>query len=139
MADEVLTSTELTKLLNEFLEELDSNVLPKTALLSLQKTFHTHNITIQDWNMLLEYVHYNLSNIAKMSKILEELGKHSLLDITKLENLENDVSQLQTDYHTVLEQLQVLNIKVTDLGEGVKVDIPKWDSYDFNTEEVQNE
>ena len=113
MADEVLTSTELEKLLNNLINNLDTDTFTKAALLSLRKTFHTHNITIQDWNTLIEYVNNNISNMDSICQIVKALGEHSILDIGKVEKVEQDLNNISD--RLVLLSNNITNIQTSML------------------------
>jgi len=81
MADDtLLTTSEFEQLLEEFLTKYKNNYFSKTALNSLQKTFHTHNITIQDWNTMVEYLNANVEGIENVSRILEHIAKYAIRD-----------------------------------------------------------
>lgn len=108
MADKALTSTELEKLLNNLINNLDTDTFTKAALLSLRKTFHTHNITIQDWNTLIEYINNNIDNINSICQVVKALGEHSILDVGRLEKVEQDLNNLS-------DQLALLASSVTNL------------------------
>lgn len=50
---------DLEQALQEFYESYNENYTSPEAVASLQKTFQSHNITIEDWNTLLDYLTSN--------------------------------------------------------------------------------
>lgn len=77
--EEVISIQELESLINEFIERLDSLNMSKSALLSLQKTFHSKNITIQDWNTLIDYVQQNFTNLETLTKLMSSIADYTVV------------------------------------------------------------
>lgn len=119
MSQEVLTSTEFEQALNNFLNSLDTNIYSKTALLSLQKTFQSRNITIQDWNTLISFINNNLENIGSLCTLLTALCRHNITDIKRIEDLEEDVSSLETNLQTVTNNLTLLSTTVLNISNNM--------------------
>lgn len=119
MPQEVLTSTEFEQALNNFLNSLDTNIYSKTALLSLQKTFHTRNITIQDWNTLVAFINNNLENIGGLCTLLTALCRSKISDLERIETLETDVASLESSLQLVSNNLSTLSTTVLGISNAM--------------------
>ena len=75
-----LTPEELQIALNDFIDHFDTDNFSETALLSLKKTFQTHNITIQDWNAVIEFLEQNVRDVEAIRVLLLELSKYVVKD-----------------------------------------------------------
>lgn len=75
-----LTPEELQNALNDFIDHFDADNFSEAALISLKKTFQTHNITIQDWNTLIEFLEQNVNNTEAIRALVLELSKYVVKD-----------------------------------------------------------
>ena len=75
-----LTPEELQNALNDFINHFDNDTFSETALLSLKKTFQTHNITIQDWNTVIEFLEQNVRDVEAIRSLLHELSVYVVND-----------------------------------------------------------
>lgn len=75
-----LTPEELQNALNDFIDHFDADNFSESALISLKKTFQTHNITIQDWNTLIEFLEQNVNNTEAIRALVLELSKYVVKD-----------------------------------------------------------
>ena len=110
--EQLLSTSEFEQVLNTFLTKYKNNYFSKAALNSLQKTFHTHNITIQDWNTILAYLNSNVEGIDDLAKIVEHIAKYAIRDSSLRDFLLNnyynkeDVKEAITAAQTTVSIIQ---------------------------------
>lgn len=80
---------DLEQALQEFYESYNENYTSPEAVTALQKTFQSHNITIEDWNTLLDYLTSNnafdksaADFITKLVDYLDEVHSGDLLQLS---------------------------------------------------------
>lgn len=95
---EVPTVTGFTAKLNNFLEHFNNNYFSDAALLSLQKTFQSKNITIQEWNTIVEYLKENLSDVTTLKNLLLEISKFVIVKEYPLEQIREAIAHIEDNY-----------------------------------------
>lgn len=95
---DTLQTDEFTTYLNEFLRHFENNYFSNAALLSLQKTFQSKNITIQEWNTIVEYLKENLSDITVIKNLLTEVSKYIIVKNYPIEQLQEAIGHIEDNY-----------------------------------------
>ena len=65
--------------INNFVNTYKGRYLTDGALHALLKTFQTKNITIQDWNTLVEYVSQNFFSYESLGQLLLKISDYVVL------------------------------------------------------------